>query len=148
MAAAPQPRHPENTNPVDAYIGARLRLRRSLMGMSQGQLGQAVNLTFQQIQKYENGTNRISASRLFELGQILNAPVAYFFEGVASDAPPAVIIQGGVSDNTQQPLENTAQVDGELLRRRETLKLIRAYYHITDPKQRRKVYELIKTMAE
>lgn len=120
-------------------------MRRSMMGMSQGQLGKAINLTFQQIQKYESGKNQITAARLLELADILQVPITYFYEDMEMAAPA---VHGGFSDNPQQPLEDTTPGENELLHRRETLKLIRAYYKMSDAKQRRKFYELLKTMAE
>lgn len=136
--------HPD---PVDVHVGARLRLRRNLMGMSQEQLGKACGLTFQQIQKYERGTNRMGSSRLYQFAKLLDVPVSYFFDDVRmerSNVHPAV----GFSEREQSPLEGQGNGDTEMLQRRETLELIRAYYKITDPKTRRKVYELIKSMAE
>jgi len=131
-------------DPVDVHVGARLRMRRNLVGMSQEQLGKASGLTFQQIQKYERGTNRMGASRLYQLGRLLNVPVAYFFEELA---PPGHGNKQGLSDAEQAALDDAPQNDGKILQRRETLELIRAYYRITDAKQRRKVYDLIKSMA-
>lgn len=128
-------------DPVDVHVGARLRLRRNLVGMSQEQLGKASGLTFQQIQKYERGANRMGASRLHQLATILNVSVSYFFEELPATRAP------GVSDHGQAPLEGGPMADNQVLQRRETLELIRAYYRITDPKQRRKVYDLIKSMA-
>ncbi len=132
-------------DPVDVHVGARLRLRRNLIGMSQEQIGKASGLTFQQIQKYERGTNRMGASRLYQLGRLLNVPVSWFFE----EMPAAVggKSQQGLSDNEQAALEDAPQNDSQILQRRETLELIRAYYRISDPKQRRKVYDLVKSMA-
>jgi len=130
-------------DPVDIHVGGRLRLRRNLVGMSQEQLGRASGLTFQQIQKYERGANRMGASRLYQLARLLDVPVAWFFEEM-----PAPGNKGPqLSDNAQAPLEG-APDDQQILSRRETLELIRAYYRITDPKQRRKVYELVKSLAE
>ena len=137
-------RRSDSPDPVDIHVGARLRLRRNLLGMSQEQLGKATGLTFQQIQKYERGANRMGASRLHQLGRLLNVPVAYFFEDLS--APQ--LQNAGFSNSEQAKLEGAPTNDGEILHRRETLELIRAYYRITDPKQRRTVYNLIKSMAE
>ena len=137
----------EHPDPVDVHVGTRLRLRRNLAGLSQEQLGKASGLTFQQIQKYERGVNRMGASRLFQLARLLGVTVAYFFEDM-SVSGTSVANAPGMSDSAQQALEGEASNEKELLHRRETLELIRAYYRITDPKQRRKVYELIKSMAE
>src|ERR1700681_4779886 len=133
----------DNPDPVDVHVGARLRLRRNLVGMSQEQLGKASALTFQQIQKYERGINRMGASRLFQLAQLLRVPVYWFFE----DLPPKLsgqLSQTGDNDNRMASIEGTLAHDNQLLQRREALELIRAYYRIADPKQRRRVYELIK----
>ena len=125
--------------PVDVHVGGRLRLRRTLLGMSQEKLGEAVNLTFQQIQKYERGANRIGASRLFELSQVIGVPVSYFFEEMSAEVKATrgahIEISGdGVNEN-------------DPLTRRETLELVRAYYKITDPKVRKRMFELTKSLA-
>ncbi|MDX1581422.1 MAG: helix-turn-helix transcriptional regulator, partial [Alphaproteobacteria bacterium] len=120
------------------HVGRRLKERRSLMGLSQEKLGAAVGLTFQQIQKYERGQNRIGASRLFELAEVLNVPVQFFFEGMA-DAP-------GLSDQPQEPFgENVAP---DLLSRRETLELVRTYYRIASPELRRRALDVLRSLAE
>lgn len=116
-------------NPVDIHVGLKLRQRRSLAGLSQEKLARAVGVAFQQIQKYERGDNRMGASRLFEMAEILGVPVSYFFEGLA----------GRPSD--PQPS------DAEAMSRRETLELIRAYYAIKDKDVRRRVLELTKSLA-
>lgn len=136
----------DGPDPIDLHVGARLRMRRNLIGMSQEQLGKASGLTFQQIQKYERGANRMGASRLFQLARILNVPVAYFFE----ELPTALANKnpGQFNDSDQASLESSPANDERIIQKRETLELIRAYYRITDSKQRRKVYELIKSMAE
>jgi transcriptional regulator with XRE-family HTH domain len=132
----------DSPDPVDVHVGKRLRLRRNLLGLSQEQLGRATGLTFQQIQKYERGTNRMGASRLFQLAGLLNVPVAYFFDELhGSD-------EAGFCENAQAQLDSAGRSDVDMLSRRETLELIRAYYKIIDPKQRRKIYELIKSMAD
>lgn len=137
--------HPD---PVDVLAGARLRLRRGLMGMSQGQLGNASGLTFQQIQKYERGVNRMGASRLQQMATILGVSVAYFF-GDENDAPESML--PGFAEETERPaIEGAPKPPPEaaLFNRRETLELIRAYYRITDPRQRRKVFDLIRTLSK
>lgn len=135
----------QGPDPVDVYVGARLRLRRNLLGLSQEQLGTASSLTFQQIQKYERGANRMGASRLHQLAKILNISVAWFFE----EMPASVGAKNPqeLSDSDQATLDGAPAADQQVLQRRETLELIRAYYRITDPKQRRKVYDLVKSMA-
>ena len=128
-----------NPNPVDIHVGGRVRLRRTLVGMSQEKLGQALGLTFQQVQKYERGANRIGASRLYHLSRILEVPIAFFFD----DMPEAV--QGGVAgmgESAQQPYKRNPLV------KRETLELVRAYYRITDDRARKRLFELTKAMAK
>lgn len=119
-----------------------MRLRRTLLGLSQEKLGEAVGLTFQQIQKYERGANRIGASRLFEFSRILDVPVSFFFDDIP-DAVPASEgrVAWGVSDQAQAPM------DHDPLTRRETLELVRAYYRITDPQIRKRLFELTKSLA-
>jgi len=125
-------------NPVDVHVGKRVRLRRTLLGLSQEKLGAALGLTFQQVQKYERGTNRIGSSRLFRLSQILDVPVSFFFDDMEQDvAAPA----GGVAEGTRPTFES------DQLSRRETLELVRAYYRIVDPTVRKRLFELVKAVA-
>lgn len=125
-------------NPIDVHVGSRVRLRRTLLGMSQEKLGQALGLTFQQIQKYERGVNRIGSSRLYQLSQILDVPVSFFFDDMpAANASPAP----GLAESAQAPLERDPMV------KRETLELVRAYYRIRDPNARKRIFELTKAVA-
>ncbi len=126
-------------NPVDVHVGKRLRQRRTLLGMSQEKLGELLGLTFQQVQKYERGTNRIGSSRLYRLARILEVPVAYFFEGI--DEAPAGALPGG------EQAEVSAPTDPNPMDRRETLELVRAYYRIDDQLVRRRVFDLIKSLG-
>ena len=133
---------PGTPNPVDVHVGGRVRLRRTLLGLSQEKLGEAVGLTFQQIQKYERGANRIGASRLFEFSRILEVPVSFFFD----DMPEGqTVVDGriawGLAEQPQTPLEP------DPLTRRETLELVRAYYRIGDPSVRRRLFELTKSLG-
>ena len=129
-------------NPVDIHVGSRVRLRRTLLGLSQEKLGEAVGLTFQQIQKYERGANRIGASRLFEFSRILDVPVSFFFDDMAERAK---VREGqeavGLADQPQAALEP------DPLTRRETLELVRAYYRIGDPQVRKRLFELAKSLG-
>ncbi|MBB2159453.1 helix-turn-helix domain-containing protein [Gluconacetobacter sacchari] len=140
--------------PVDVHVGGRIRLRRALLGMSQERLGEALGLTFQQVQKYERGTNRVSASRLYELSDVLDVPVSFFFDGLerARRAPghAALEVSGfaqaqeafrGASDGGPLPVSEMA-----LLARRETIELVRTYYRIEDAATRRRVLDLIRMM--
>ncbi len=126
-------------NPVDVHVGGRVRLRRTLLGMSQEKLGGALGLTFQQVQKYERGVNRIGASRLFHLSQILDVPVSFFFDDMPALDPDAM---PGLSETKQGGFEPDPLV------KRETLELVRAYYKISDPKARKRLFELTKAIAK
>jgi transcriptional regulator with XRE-family HTH domain len=138
---------PANPNPIDIHVGRRLRLRRTLLGMSQERLGELLGLTFQQVQKYERGANRIGSSRLFELGQILDVPVSFFFDDLDSGNaarrghPMPGLAEDGASFRHQ------VEDEGLPLDKRETLELIRAYYRIGDPAVRKRLFELIKALA-
>jgi len=132
-------RRGEGPNPIDIHVGTRLRLRRTLMGLSQEKLGEAVGITFQQLQKYERGANRISASRLFNLAQVLDVPVGFFFDDLPAAAQaPEVTPVGSPS---------TAIEEEDSMARRETLELVRAYYRIDDGAVRRRAFELIKVLG-
>lgn len=129
--------------PVDVHVGARLRQRRTLLGMSQEKLGEAVALTFQQIQKYERGANRIGASRLYQLGQVLDVSVSYFFEEMPGEVQKT---RGDYASKSNSAALESVQVSDPMARR-ETLELVRAYYRIEDPKVRKRMFELTKSIA-
>jgi len=128
-------------SPVDVHVGARLRVRRTLLGMSQTMLGEAIGLTFQQMQKYEKGANRISASRLFVLSRVLDVPIAYFFD----DMPTAVAATSPVVGGGKAKKPPSYELDP--MAKRETLQLVRAYYKITDPEIRKRLFEMTKTLG-
>jgi transcriptional regulator with XRE-family HTH domain len=132
-------------SPIDVHVGARIRLRRTLLGMSQERLGEALGLTFQQVQKYERGVNRVGASRLFDLSRVLDVPISFFFD----DMPDSLTSSfGGQPGRRSSGLADTSEGFGDdTLSRRETLELVRAYYRITDPAIRKRVFELIKSMG-
>ena len=133
----------DGPRPVDVHVGSRLRLRRTLLGISQEKLGDAVSLTFQQIQKYERGANRIGASRLFEFSRILDTSISYFFEDMPKSVADSYKSETqGLSDQIQE------NIDGDPMVRRETLELVRAYYKITDPRVRKRIYELVKAVSQ
>jgi transcriptional regulator with XRE-family HTH domain len=128
-------------NPVDVHVGNRVRLRRMLLGLSQQRVGEALSLTFQQVQRYEHGANRIGASRLWELSGVLECPVSFFFDEM--DKKTASFLPPPVSNE-----ESGSKGDGdELLNCRETLELVRAYYRIDGVHVRRRIYELTKALA-
>lgn len=129
-------------NPIDIHVGSRLRLRRTLLGLSQEKLGTAVGLTFQQIQKYERGANRIGASRLYALSRVLDVPVEFFFE----EMPPEI---SGIGGKPVPGLAEKFQTEFSYdpLAKRETLELVRAYYRITDPNVRKRLYGLVKVLS-
>jgi transcriptional regulator with XRE-family HTH domain len=142
---APGPDKESRPSPIDVHVGSRIRLRRTLLGMSQERLGEALGLTFQQVQKYERGVNRVGASRLFDLSRVLDVPISFFFDDMPDALSSAYGAQGhrrmvGLSE----PQEGFAD---DTLNRRETLELVRAYYRITDPSVRKRVFELIKSMG-
>jgi len=128
-------------NPVDVHVGSRVRYRRMIIGMSQEKLGEKMNLTFQQIQKYEKGTNRIGASRLFQLSKILDVPVGYFFEDAFSSASSSSAHHG-----LHEPEQEGFLLD--FLNTREGLDLNKAFAKISDPKVRRRVIDLVRALSE
>lgn len=123
----------KSPNPIDIYVGARVRMRRMMLGMSQEKLGDAVKLTFQQIQKYEKGTNRVSASRLQQFAHILQVPVAFFFEG-APGVPGASLAKGTAP--------SPAYMMG-FLASRDGIALMQAFTRIPDPALRRSIVALV-----
>lgn len=126
-----------SNHPVDAHVGSRLRMRRTLLGLSQQKLGEKLGLTFQQIQKYERGANRIGASRLFELSRILDVKPAFFFEEMPS----------GSTLQTSGIQEPTDEFEHDFLGKRETLELVRAYYKINNLDVRKRVFDVVKALA-
>lgn len=124
---------------VDVYVGSRLRLRRTVLGMSQEKLGDAVGLTFQQIQKYEKGANRIGASRLFQFARALDVAPAFFFDGLDQ---PVGEPQPGLAEAPAAPY--AADSGGS----RDSLEMMRAFNTIGDPAVRRRIFELVKAIAE
>ena len=130
-------------HPVDVHVGNRLRQRRSLLGMSQTALAKAVGLTFQQVQKYERGANRMGASRLFEFAAVLDVPVTYFFDELPAGAVHARIPTG--SADAVGAVHARPELD--MLSQRETLRLVRAYYEVRPDALRRQLFDLIMGLA-
>lgn len=126
-------------NPIDVHVGGRVRLRRMLIGMSQEKLGELLGLTFQQIQKYEKGANRIGASRLYQISRILGVPVQFFFEDLDNDieAPP---------ESMSEP--DAAPFVMDFVSSAEGLSLNRSFTKIEDPRVRKRIVDLIKSLGE
>ena len=134
------------SHPVDVHVGVRVRQRRTLLGMSQEKLGSAVGLTFQQIQKYERGANRIGASRLYEFSKVLDVPISYFYE----DMPTNVMIGrygGGRGRRGLGEAASPFEDEKDPMIKRETLELVRAYYKITDARVRKRIFETVKAVG-
>lgn len=133
-------------NPIDTHVGSRVRLRRMILGMSQEKLAEKLGLTFQQVQKYEKGINRIGASRLYDLAQVLGVAVQFFYE----DAP----VGNGVGHSNPGFAESTGAAPGgdnvivDFLNTREGLELNRAFLRITDAKVRRSIVDLVRSLAK
>src|ERR1700743_3183206 len=123
----------KQANPIDAQVGNRVRIRRMLIGMSQERLGDMLGLTFQQVQKYEKGVNRIGAGRLFEIARILGVPIDFFYDGVGFPAE-------GLAETTPPVMEFVSSGEG--------LQLSLAFMKIKDPKVRKRVLDLVKSLAE
>jgi transcriptional regulator with XRE-family HTH domain len=132
----------DQPNPIDVHVGGRVRVRRALLGMTQEKLGDAIGLAFQQVQKYERGTNRISASRLYDIATVLEVPVSFFFDELPDDAATAKASDAATGQAAANPFA------GNPLARRETLELVRAYYRITESRVRKSLVELIRECAE
>jgi len=128
-------------NPIDTHVGSRVRLRRMLLGMSQEKLGEHLGLTFQQVQKYEKGINRIGASRLFDLSQVLGVPVQFFYE----EAPNAGAVTSSQAVGFGERPAETYVVD--FLASREGMDLNKAFVRITDLRVRRSIVELVRSLA-
>jgi transcriptional regulator with XRE-family HTH domain len=125
-------------NPIDIHVGSRVRLRRNMLGMSQEKLGESLGITFQQIQKYEKGTNRVGASRLQAISTVLNVPVSFFFE----DAPGTSPVTGGMAE------ASSTSFVVDFLSSAEGLQLNRAFAKISDARVRRKLVDLVKALAD
>lgn len=133
-------------NPIDVHVGSRIRLRRISLGLTQNQLAKSVGLTFQQIQKYESGTNRIGASRLWDITHTLKVPVSYLFEEMQPEAQlrsPRYLLSGA---NYEALEMETDDLQKTKVVRRETLDLIRSFNNIEDKFIRRKIFNLIKSL--
>ena len=132
-------------NPIDLYVGSRVRMRRSLLGMSQERLAAELGVTFQQVQKYERGSNRIGASRLWDLAQVLGVSVDFFYQDIDTNtidqSPRKIYAHPELS-------ENISEFDMDTLLRRDVTALLRAYTKISDAKLQKSVLDLIEALAE
>ncbi|MBN9074468.1 MAG: helix-turn-helix transcriptional regulator [Rhizobiales bacterium] len=126
-------------NPVDVHVGGRIRMRRNMLGMSQEKLGESLGVTFQQVQKYEKGTNRVGASRLQDIASVLNTPVSYFFENAPSRESRSMPVRAEESENVSA-IEFSTTAEG--------LSLNRAFVKIASGKTRRRIIDLVRTLAE
>ncbi len=133
-------KHPRGPDPIDLHVGAQVRARRILLGFSQEKLAEGLGITFQQVQKYERGSNRISASRLFNIGQLLDVPITYFYDGVDDAKAPASNDATGTQKDSEFP--------EDMMRRKETLSLLRHYYSIQDAGLRQRFSELLKGVTK
>ncbi len=129
-------------SPIDVHVGARLRQRRTLLGMNQTKLGDATGVSFQQMQKYENGANRISASRLFDLSRVLDVPLEYFFDDM-----PLEFAASSPATEKRGKAKKLPSYEPDPMHKRETLELVRAYYKIGEPQIRKRLYELTKALG-
>ncbi len=130
----------KSPNPVDVHVGARVRMRRVLVGMSQEKLGSELGLTFQQVQKYEKGANRIGASRLYQISTILGVPVAFFFDGLDEGADSGRGVDGLG--------EEASGYSTDMLSSPEGIALNRAFFKISDAAVRRRLIDLVKSLAD
>ena len=132
-------------NPIDTHVGSRVRLRRMILGMSQEKLAEKLGLTFQQVQKYEKGINRIGASRLFDLAQVLAVPVQFFYEDAPVGGTGSPAANGGLAGFAEPATDNYIV---DFLNTREGLELNRAFLRITDVKVRRSIVDLVRSLAK
>lgn len=161
-----EPKSAAAAGPVDVHVGNRIRLRRTLLGLSQEKLGEALGLTFQQIQKYERGANRVGASRLYDLARILDVPIGFFFDDMQDGTPkpaasPAPAFGAGFAETQATfggpPPKGAAPApprlfdlpvdEAALFSRRETVDLVRSYYRIPDQSVRKRMLDLIRTLG-
>ncbi len=131
-----------NPHPVDVHIGARVRMRRKLLGMTQTKLGDALGLTFQQVQKYERGANRIGSSRLYDLSRVFDVSIEHFFE----DMPPEVAAIS-LAPKGRGRMKKLPSYEPNPMAKRETLELVRAYYNLKNEDVRKRLRELTRVLG-
>lgn len=144
IKSGPQPgtRGSDTPHPVDIHVGQRIKLRRTLLGMTQGKLGESIGLTFQQIQKYERGANRVSASKLWQLGDVLDVPVTFFFNEMPDSVKENFPGYRGETAESDVPEEYLT------LHRRQTLELVRTFSKLKDPTIRKRVIDVVRAITD
>ena len=136
-------------NPIDVHVGNRIRLRRTLLGLSQEKLASLLGLTFQQVQKYERGMNRVGASRLWDIGKVLEVPIGFFYEDMDKEVASQSPRMFSMPDSTPLALaEETETFDVDPMHRQETIELVKAYYKIPNRKAAKHMFDLIVTMSK
>jgi transcriptional regulator with XRE-family HTH domain len=132
-------------DPIDIHVGKRIKLRRTLLHISQEQLAGDIGVTFQQVQKYESGHNRVSASRLFDISRVLNCPISYFFEDIG---PETTGVRTTPSARSAEDLAEEVAEDADPMQRTETLELVRAYWRLHNSELRKNVLELLSNISK
>lgn len=136
-------------NPIDVHVGNRIRLRRTLLGLSQEKMASLLGLTFQQVQKYERGMNRVGASRLWDIGKVLDVPIGFFYEDMDQEVASQSPRMFSLPDSTPFSFaEESETFDVDPMNRQETIELVRAYYKIPNRKAARHLYDLIIAMSK
>ena len=133
-------------NPIDVHVGKRIRLRRTLLGFSQEKLAAMLGLTFQQVQKYERGNNRVGASRLWDISNVLNVPVSFFFEDMDSEVARQSPRTFSAPESSLYLEEHRDDIDMDPMKRQETLELVKAYYRIPNRKAAKYLFAFFFTM--
>ena len=136
----------EGPDPVDIHVGKRIKLRRTLLRISQEQLASDIGVTFQQVQKYESGHNRVSASRLFDISCVLDYPISCFFEDLGANTTGERTLP--TSRSSEGVGENIEPLDSDPMQRTETLELVRAYWRLSSPELRESVLELLANISK
>lgn len=136
-------------NPIDIHVGNRIRLRRSILGWSQEKLANMLGLTFQQVQKYERGSNRVGASRLWDIGNVMNVPINFFFEDMGKNVTSQSPRVFSSPDHDLLKLEETAEdIDMDPMKKQETLELVKAYYKISNRKTAKILFDLVIALSK
>lgn len=136
-------------NPIDVHVGNRIRLRRTLLGLSQEKLATLLGLTFQQVQKYERGMNRVGASRLWDIGKVLEVPIGFFYEDMDKEVANQSPRMFSIPDSTPTELaEDRETIDLDPMHRQETIELVKAYYKIGNRKAAKHMFDLIVALAK